>query len=155
MFGWRKRIGYIAPTVIEVVGYEFYRFAPDGIGLTGVTCNIDDWRPDEFDKALAQVAAAATYLGDRSVLRRDDRDQGRDRPGWRGAVAGHRQSAAWCSAHRGRAGRRLASPVQPAGAVFPLGVSPAHKYFPPVGRIDGAYGDRNLVCSCPAPEAYA
>ncbi len=40
-------------------------------------------------------------------------------------------------------------------AVFPPGVSPAHKYFPPVGRIDGAFGDRNLVCSCPAPEAYA
>ncbi len=40
-------------------------------------------------------------------------------------------------------------------AAFPSGVSPAHKYFPPVGRIDGAYGDRNLVCSCPAPEAYA
>src|SRR5688500_14491985 len=59
MFGWRKRIGYIAPTVIEVVAYEFYRFAPDGIGLTGVTCSIDDWRPEEFEKALAQVAAAA------------------------------------------------------------------------------------------------
>ena len=67
MFGWRKRIGYIAPTVIEVVAYEFYRFAPDGIGLTGVTCSIDDWRPDEFDKALAQVSAAATYLGSRGV----------------------------------------------------------------------------------------
>ena len=67
MFGWRKRIGYIAPTVIEVVAYEFYNFAPDGIGLTGVTCNIDDWRPDEFDKALAQVASAATYLGSRGV----------------------------------------------------------------------------------------
>ncbi len=25
------------------------------------------------------------------------------------------------------------------------------KYFPPVGRIDGAAGDRNLVCSCPPP----
>ena len=67
MFGWRKRIGYIAPTVIEVVAYEFYRFAPDGIGLTGVTCSIDDWRPDGFDKGLAQVAAAATYLGSRGV----------------------------------------------------------------------------------------
>ncbi|GFZ81359.1 aminomethyl-transferring glycine dehydrogenase [Nesterenkonia alkaliphila] len=28
------------------------------------------------------------------------------------------------------------------------------KYFPPVSRIDGAHGDRNLVCSCPAPEAF-
>jgi len=67
MFGWRKRIGYIAPTVIEVVAYEFYRFAPDGVGLTGVTCSIDDWRPAEFEKGLAQVAAAATYLGSRGV----------------------------------------------------------------------------------------
>jgi len=67
MFGWRKRIGYIAPTVIEVVAYEFYRFAPEGIGITGVTCSIDDWRPEEFEKGLAQVAAAATYLGSRGV----------------------------------------------------------------------------------------
>jgi maleate isomerase len=67
MFGWRKRIGYIAPTVIEVVAFEFYRFAPDGVGLTGVTCSIDDWRPDEFEKGLAQVAAAAAYLGSRGV----------------------------------------------------------------------------------------
>ena len=67
MFGWRKRIGYIAPTVIEVVAYEFYRFAPEGIGLTGVTCGIDDWRPDEFEKGLAQVADAAAYLGSRGV----------------------------------------------------------------------------------------
>jgi glycine dehydrogenase len=28
------------------------------------------------------------------------------------------------------------------------------KYFPPVRRIDGGYGDRNLQCSCPPPEAY-
>ena len=28
------------------------------------------------------------------------------------------------------------------------------KYWPPVRRVDGAYGDRNLVCSCPSPEAY-
>ena len=46
-------------------------------------------------------------------------------------------------------------PYSRAEAVFPAGVSAAHKYFPPVGRIDGAFGDRNLVCSCPAPEAYA
>ena len=29
-----------------------------------------------------------------------------------------------------------------------------NKYFPPVGRIDNVYGDRNLVCSCPPMEAY-
>jgi glycine dehydrogenase len=46
-------------------------------------------------------------------------------------------------------------PYSRSEAVFPAGVSPAHKYFPAVGRIDGAFGDRNLVCSCPSPEAYA
>jgi len=29
------------------------------------------------------------------------------------------------------------------------------KYWPTAGRIDGAYGDRNLVCSCPPIEAFA
>lgn len=29
------------------------------------------------------------------------------------------------------------------------------KYWPPVRRIDNAFGDRNLVCSCPSPEAYS
>ncbi|MPZ95891.1 MAG: aminomethyl-transferring glycine dehydrogenase [Propionibacteriales bacterium] len=39
-------------------------------------------------------------------------------------------------------------------AVFPGGVG-GDKYWPPVGRIDQAYGDRHLVCSCPSPEAFA
>ena len=30
----------------------------------------------------------------------------------------------------------------------------SYKYFPPVRRLDEAYGDRNLVCSCPPPEAF-
>jgi glycine dehydrogenase len=29
-----------------------------------------------------------------------------------------------------------------------------YKVWPTVGRIDSAYGDRNLVCSCPPVEAY-
>ncbi len=37
---------------------------------------------------------------------------------------------------------------------YPPGVDRSTKYWPPVGRIDGAYGDRNLVCSCPSPQAY-
>jgi glycine dehydrogenase len=37
--------------------------------------------------------------------------------------------------------------------VFPTGVDP-DKYWPPVARIDQAYGDRHLVCACPPPEAF-
>jgi glycine dehydrogenase len=41
-------------------------------------------------------------------------------------------------------------------AVYPAGPGqPGDKYWPPVRRIDGAHGDRNLVCSCPEPEAFA
>ena len=39
-------------------------------------------------------------------------------------------------------------------AVFPAGVT-GDKYWPPVARINQAYGDRNLVCSCPPIEAIA
>ena len=38
-------------------------------------------------------------------------------------------------------------------AAYPMGV-PELKYWPPVQRIDGAYGDRNFVCTCPEPSAY-
>ena len=37
---------------------------------------------------------------------------------------------------------------------YPLATLRAAKYFPPVSRIDGASGDRNLVCSCEPLEAY-
>ena len=37
-------------------------------------------------------------------------------------------------------------------AAFPVSGMEGGKYWPPVRRIDGAYGDRNLVCSCPRPE---
>jgi glycine dehydrogenase len=39
-------------------------------------------------------------------------------------------------------------------AGYPAGGDRRSKYWPPVRRIDQAYGDRNLVCSCPPPEAF-
>ncbi|MDO0976460.1 aminomethyl-transferring glycine dehydrogenase [Mycolicibacterium frederiksbergense] len=40
-------------------------------------------------------------------------------------------------------------------AAYPLGKGFRPKVWPPVRRIDAAYGDRNLVCSCPPVEAFA
>lgn len=40
-------------------------------------------------------------------------------------------------------------------AFFPLPYLRDSKFWPPVSRIDNAYGDRNLVCTCLPPEAYA
>ena len=58
-------------------------------------------------------------------------------------------------AHGGRAGRRLGrGPTTANAAVFPAGYH-TRKYWPPVARINQAYGDRNLVCSCPPIEAFA
>jgi glycine dehydrogenase len=39
-------------------------------------------------------------------------------------------------------------------AAFPDPGLLTDKYWPPVRRIDGAHGDRNLVCSCPPPEDF-
>ncbi|MGF0336877.1 aminomethyl-transferring glycine dehydrogenase [Ectopseudomonas toyotomiensis] len=39
-------------------------------------------------------------------------------------------------------------------AVYPLASLIEAKYWPPVGRVDNVYGDRNLVCACPSIEAY-
>jgi glycine dehydrogenase len=40
-------------------------------------------------------------------------------------------------------------------AAFPVASLRVDKYWPPVGRVDGPGGDRNLVCACPPLEAYA
>ncbi|WP_062215974.1 aminomethyl-transferring glycine dehydrogenase [Streptomyces sp. NBRC 109706] len=40
-------------------------------------------------------------------------------------------------------------------AAYPVDATRDAKYWPPVRRIDGAFGDRNLVCSCPPIEEYA
>ncbi|MDX6287282.1 MAG: glycine dehydrogenase [Frankiales bacterium] len=40
-------------------------------------------------------------------------------------------------------------------AVFPLPQIKLDKYWPPVRRVEGAYGDRNLMCSCPPIESYS
>ncbi len=39
-------------------------------------------------------------------------------------------------------------------AAFPLPFVRADKYWPPVGRIDNVYGDRNLICACPDVAEY-
>jgi glycine dehydrogenase len=39
-------------------------------------------------------------------------------------------------------------------AAYPADGDRRAKYWPPVRRIDSAYGDRHLVCACPPPEAF-
>ncbi len=46
-------------------------------------------------------------------------------------------------------------PYTPQQAAFPLPYLLEAKYWSPVRRVDNAYGDRNLICSCPSIENYA
>jgi glycine dehydrogenase len=45
-------------------------------------------------------------------------------------------------------------PYDQQEAAYPASVDRRAKYWPPVRRIDQAYGDRNLMCACPPPEAF-
>jgi glycine dehydrogenase len=51
--------------------------------------------------------------------------------------------------------REWTHPYTREEAVYPVASLRDGKYWPPVRRIDQAYGDRNLMCSCPPIEAYA
>jgi glycine dehydrogenase len=53
------------------------------------------------------------------------------------------------------AGTEWDRPYSREQAAFPAPWLREHKYWPPVARVDNAYGDRNLVCTCPAVEDYA
>ncbi|MBI2486810.1 MAG: aminomethyl-transferring glycine dehydrogenase [Deltaproteobacteria bacterium] len=45
-------------------------------------------------------------------------------------------------------------PYSRAKAVYPLPFLRSNKFWPPVGRINNPYGDKNLVCTCPPVESY-
>jgi glycine dehydrogenase len=65
-----------------------------------------------------------------------------------GAIAG----SDW---ERGYPRERGAFPATLTGLIPGELIGQKGKYWPTTGRIDGAYGDRNLVCSCPPIEAFA
>ena len=73
-----------------------------------------------------------------------------------GRVRPHRQPAAQRAAHPGDAGGGVgpALPARPR-PIYPVRGLQGRSYLSPVRRIDQAYGDRNLVCACPPPEAFA
>ena len=61
-----------------------------------------------------------------------------------------------CAPHTAKeiASDKWSHPYSRKKAVFPLPYLKENKFWPPVGRIDNPYGDRNLVCSCPPVESY-
>ena len=39
-------------------------------------------------------------------------------------------------------------------AAYPVELKGRNKYWPPIGRVDNVYGDKNLMCSCPSMSDY-
>ena len=66
-----------------------------------------------------------------------------------------RQPAEDRAAHRGRAAAAdWTHAYSREVAAYPVAVAAAQKYWPPVGRVDNVYGDRNLFCACPPVSEY-
>ena len=60
-----------------------------------------------------------------------------------------------CPAHRRHHRQRdWNRPYSREQAAYPAKCLRDSKFWPPVGRVDNVYGDRNLVCSCVGMEAY-
>ena len=92
----------------------------------------------------------------RPLLRRDDRDPRRDRGGRSRGGGRRRQRPARCAAHRREPRGRSGTGPTPASRRCTRSPGCARTSTGcRSGRIDGAYGDRNLVCSCPRPEELA
>ena len=67
-----------------------------------------------------------------------------------GRPASHQQCAQKRSTHRsGGDGLAMGSLLQPGAGSYPAPWVKEHKFWPHVGRIDEAYGDRNLSCTRP------
>ena len=69
MFGWRARIGYLCPSVFEMIAYDFYRIVPPGVGLIGVTCMIDGWQAEAYRTGLARIDRVRDRAGSAKRLR--------------------------------------------------------------------------------------
>ena len=92
----------------------------------------------------SETLAELDRFFDAMIAIRDEIAQGRER-----RLAARRQPAEERAAHRRRAAeRRLAARLHPRAGGLPVPALRAAKYWPPVGRVDNVYGDRNLFCSC-------
>jgi maleate isomerase len=62
MYGWRGRIGLVHPSRGDVMMYEFYRAAPEGIILVPAALNVHRLTPDQLDHVLNGYQAAVEEL---------------------------------------------------------------------------------------------
>src|ERR1041384_5719156 len=64
MYGWRAKIGHVAPSRGDTLVYEFYRMMPDGFMLLNSTGTIRQLVDADFDRQLQRIEEAAQDLVD-------------------------------------------------------------------------------------------
>jgi maleate cis-trans isomerase len=67
MNGWRKRIGFISPSVHETTMHDFFQYKLEGVGIVGITSNIAGWIKGDFEGAMTRVVEDARSLALRRV----------------------------------------------------------------------------------------
>jgi len=64
MYGWRARIGHVAPSRGDVLVYEFYRMLPEGFMLLNSTGTIRQLVDADFDRQLLRIEETAIDLAE-------------------------------------------------------------------------------------------
>ena len=62
MYGWRGRVGIVNPSGGDVLMYEYYRAAPDGVIVVPAALNVRQLTPDQLDRVLDGYQAAVEDL---------------------------------------------------------------------------------------------
>lgn len=64
MYGWRARIGHVAPSRGDTLVYEFYKMFPDGFMILNTTGTVRQLVDDDFEKQLQRIEEAVQDLVD-------------------------------------------------------------------------------------------
>ncbi|MCZ6561689.1 MAG: hypothetical protein O7G28_12610 [Deltaproteobacteria bacterium] len=64
MYGWRARVGHVAPSRGDTLVYEFYKMFPEGFMMLNSTGTIRQLVDTDFDKQLQRIEEAALDLGE-------------------------------------------------------------------------------------------
>jgi maleate isomerase len=62
MYGWRARIGHVAPSRGDTLGYEFYKMFPDGFMMLNTTGTVRQLVDDDFERQLHRIEDATQDL---------------------------------------------------------------------------------------------
>ncbi len=62
MYGWRARIGHVAPSRGDTLVYEFYRMFPEGFMILNTTGTVRQLVDDDFEKQLGRIEEAVQDL---------------------------------------------------------------------------------------------